>query len=94
MNMNRTEFKTILLGLVLAGCGVVLYFIGERIGTQQVRDENILFSNGLVDGWTLWHYAGSILIFFAIPLIIGAVMAWFRRHNAKNDSQSILSGLS
>ena len=94
MNMKRTEFKTILLGIVLAGCGAVLYFIGERTVPQKLPDENILFSNGLVDGWTLWHYAGSILIFFAIPLIIGAVMAWIRRHNAKNNSQSILSGLS
>jgi len=92
-SMKRTEFKTILLGIVLAACGAVLYFIGEQIGSHQVRDKNILFADGLVDGWTLWHYVGSIMLFLAVAVMIGGTMAWLRRKSAKDDNQSILSGL-
>jgi uncharacterized protein (UPF0333 family) len=92
--MKRTEFKTILLGIVLAVCGAGLYFIGTRVGSKSVPDESLLFSDGLIDGWTLWHYIGSLLVFFAVAVMLGATMAWLRRKNAKSDSQSILSGLS
>lgn len=91
--MKRTEFKTLLLGIVLAACGAMLYFIGTRVGSKSVPGENLLFSDGLVDGWTLWHYAGSLLIFFAVAVMLGATMAWLRRKNAKGDQQSILPGL-
>ena len=92
--MRRAEIKTILLGIVLAACGAMLYFIGERIGSKSVPNENLLFSDGLIDGWTLWHYVGSILIFLAVAVMLGATMAWMRRKSAKNDQQSILSGLN
>lgn len=72
----------------------MLYFIGERTGSKSVPDDNLLFSDGLIDGWTLWHYVGSILIFLAVAVMLGATMAWMRRKSAKDDSQSILSGLS
>ena len=92
--MKRIEFKTLLLGIVLAACGAGLYFIGTRVGSKSVPDENLLFSDGLIDGWTLWHYVGSILIFLAVAIMLGATMAWLRRKSAKDNQQSILSELS
>jgi uncharacterized protein (UPF0333 family) len=91
--MRRTEIKTILLGIVLAACGAMFYFIGERVGSKSVPDENLLFSDGLIDRWTLWHYVGCILIFLAVAVMLGATMAWLRRKSAKSDQQSILSEL-